>query len=150
MASQRIIDALNQARIRELTVIMQYMNHNYVASGLESPPAADALERIARVEMKHAEQFAERIVYLGGTPVTRPNEITKSEDLPDMLRMDLNAENDAIELYKGFITLCEQEHDPTTRLLFEEILAQEEEHANEFETLLGIDKRVAAESRSSM
>lgn len=140
MANEKVIAALNRARARELAVIMQYMDHHYEVTGLESPPAAEALEDVARVEMKHAEALAERIVYLGGVPTTTPDPVMRAKDLNGMLELDLKAENEAIKLYKGSIKVCQEADDTTSRRLFEDILAQEEEHANTFETLLGIQK----------
>lgn len=140
MGREKVVDALNRGRARELAVIMQYMDHHYEAAGLESPPAAEALEEIARVEMKHAEALAERIVYLGGTPTTKPDEIKRATDLREMLELDLGAENEAIAMYKGFIKVCVEEDDPTSRRLFEDILSDEEGHADTFETLLGVKK----------
>ncbi len=136
--SKKIIDALNEDREFELGAIMQYMGHHYEADGLESPAIIELFKKTAIDEMKHAELLAERIVYLGGTPSTKPSKIMKGGEIRKMVSDDLSAENGAIERYKRHIKLCEKEGDPTTRLMLEGILSQEEEHADLWETTLGI------------
>lgn len=138
--SKKIIDALNLDRAYELAAIIQYMGHHYEAEGMESPAVIDIFKKIAMDEMKHAEKLAERIVYLGGVPVQKPTEIIRGGDLKKMIKDDLAAENEAIKRYKEHIKLCEEEADPTTRLMLEGILSQEEGHADTWETTLGIRK----------
>ena len=77
MSDQRLIDALNKDRSDELGAISQYMCHHYEAEGLESPELVDIFKEIAIDEMKHAEQLAERIIYLGGEATTKPKEIKR-------------------------------------------------------------------------
>ncbi|MBI5810450.1 MAG: ferritin, partial [Deltaproteobacteria bacterium] len=91
-------------------------------------------------EMKHAELLAERIVYLGGVPVQKAAPAKRGGDLEAMVREDLGAENEAIERYKAHIKLCAELGDPTTRLMLEGILSQEEGHADTWETVLGMRK----------
>lgn len=136
--SKKIIDALNEDREFELGAIMQYMGHHYEAEGMESPAIIELFKKTAIDEMKHAEMLAERIVYLGGIPSTKPAPIMKGGELRKMVSDDLAAENGAIERYKKHIKLCIDEGDPTTRLMLEGILSQEEEHADLWETTLGI------------
>lgn len=136
--SKKIIDALNEDREFELGAIMQYMGHHYEADGLESPAIIELFKKTGIDEMKHAEMLAERIVYLGGTPSTKPSKIMKGGEIRKMVSDDLSAENGAIERYKKHIKLCEKEGDPTTRLMLEGILSEEEGHADLWETTLGI------------
>jgi bacterioferritin len=140
MASEKLLEMLNKSRARELGVIIQYMRQHYVADGLESPAIMEMFKEIAVEEMKHAERFGERINYLGGVPTTKPDDILKSDDLKAMIADDLKSENEAIQLYREAIKLCIKEDDPVTRLMYEQILAEEEDHADKFETLLGIKK----------
>lgn len=135
--SKKIIDALNEDREFELAAIMQYMGHHYQAEGMESPAIIELFKKTAMDEMRHAEALAERIVYLGGAPTTKPAQIMKGGELRKMVSDDLTAENEAIARYKNHIKLCTDEGDPTTRHMLEEILAQEEEHADLWETTLG-------------
>lgn len=135
--SKELNDKLNQAIAREIQVSIQYMWHHVMVSGINSAAVKDVFEKIAIQEMKHAEEIAERLNYLGGTPTTQPDPIKVGGTLEKMLQDDLQAEEEAIKLYKGIIDLARKEEDHTTRRLFEGILADEEEHADTFATLLG-------------
>jgi len=139
-AKKKIIDALNIDRSFELAAIIQYMGHHYEAEGLESPAVIDIFKATAMDEMKHAELLAERIVYLGGVPVQKPNTVKRGGALKSMVKDDLAAEDGAIERYKKHIKLCADLGDSTTRLMLEQILSQEEGHADTWETVLGIRK----------
>lgn len=138
--STKIIDALNYDRAEELAAIIQYMGHHYEAEGIESPAVIEIFKKTSIDEMKHAELLAERIVYLGGIPVQKPAGIKRGGSLRGMIEDDLNAENGAIKRYKEHIKLCIEEGDPTTRRMLEQILADEEGHADTWETTLGIKK----------
>ncbi|MFQ5456548.1 MAG: bacterioferritin [Nitrospirota bacterium] len=136
MDNTKLIEVLNKDRADELAAIMQYMGHHYMAKGLESPPIIDMLRDIAMDEMRHAEMIAKRITYLGGEPTTEVSEIKKGGDLKKMLNDDLDAENRAIIRYKEHIKLCDDMNDSTTRRMLEEILSDEEGHADKFKTIL--------------
>lgn len=138
--SQELIDALNKARMDELSAIVQYMKHHYEAVGLESPEIIDLAKDLAIEEMKHSEKLAERINYLGGIPTKQVSPISEGGDLKKMVEDDLTKENGAIEQYKEYIKLASEEGDSTTRLMLEQILSDEENHANTWETVLGIKK----------
>jgi bacterioferritin len=139
-ARKKIIEALNEDRVAELTAIIQYMGHHYEGEGLESPPILELFKSTAMDEMRHAESLAERIVYLGGVPVYKPSAVNRGGELRDMISQDLGLENGAIERYRKHIKLCDELGDSTTRLLLEQILMQEEGHADAFETALGRGK----------
>ena len=140
MAKKKVIDALNKNRADELMAILQYMGHHYEAEGMESPAIMDLFKKSAMDEMKHAEKLAERIIYLGGTPTYQPSPMKKGGDLKQMVRDDLEAENRAIASYKEHIKLCADEADYTSRRMLEGILTDEEDHANNWETVLGVKK----------
>ena len=140
MANEKIIEALNQDRADELGAIIQYMEHHYMAEGLESPAVMEIFKSTAVDEMKHAEALGERINYLGGVPTKQPSEIKMGGDLRKMIQDDLDGENRAISNYKAHIKIAAEEGDPTTRLLLEGILSDEEGHADTWETTLGIKK----------
>ena len=135
--SKELNDKLNDAIAREIAVSIQYMWQHVMGEGMESPGVLDVFKKIAVVEMKHAEAIAERLDFLGGTPTTKPDEIKIGGSLQKMIKDDIMAENDAIKLYRDVIKLAQKEEDITTRRLFEEILADEEGHLAEFQTLLG-------------
>lgn len=136
MGKSELIELLNRAIARELAVSVQYLWHHVMAVGMKSPDVKDILKEIAIAEMKHAEKVAERLQYLGGTPTTKPTEIRVGGTLEEMVRDNLEAEREALVLYKRIIRVAEEEGDPTTRRLFEEILAEEEDHENLFSRLL--------------
>lgn len=135
MASE-LIELLNKAIAREIGVSVQYMWQHVMAIGMKSPEVKDIFEDIAIEEMKHAEKIAERLFYLGGIPTAKPTPIIVGGSLENMVEKDLEAENEAIELYKEIIDLAAKKEDSTTRLLFEEILTEEEEHKHTFTILL--------------
>ena len=136
-ASSALTNMLNQAIAREIQVSVQYMWQHVMAKGLESAAISDVFEDVAIEEMKHAEKIAERIFYFDVFPTIKPDPIKVGGTIKEMLEYDAKAEEEAIELYKKIIKLAGSEGDSTTRLLFEEILANEEEHHDTFTTLLG-------------
>jgi bacterioferritin len=136
-ASSKLTDMMQQAIAREIQVSVQYMWQHVMAKGLESAEIADVFEEVAIAEMKHAEKIAERIFYFDITPTTKPDPIKVGGTLKEMLKYDAKAEEEAIDLYKKIIKQASAEGDSTTRLLFEQILADEEDHHDTFTTLLG-------------
>jgi bacterioferritin len=136
-ASGKLTDMLNKAIAREIQVSVQYMWQHVMAKGLESAKIADVFEDVAITEMKHAEKIAERLFYFDITPTTKPDPIKVGGTVKEMLEYDAKAEEEAIDLYKEIIKQASSEGDSTTRLLFEQILAEEEDHHDTFTTLLG-------------
>jgi len=136
-ASKALTDMMQQAIAREIQVSVQYMWQHIMAKGLESAEIADVFEEVAISEMKHAEKISERIFYFDITPTTKPDPIKVGGTLKEMLEHDAKAEEEAIDLYKQIIKQAASEGDTTTRLLFEQILADEEGHHDTFTTLLG-------------
>ncbi len=136
-ASVKLTDMMQQAIAREIQVSVQYMWQHIMAKGLESAEIADVFEEVAITEMKHAEKIAERIFYFDIVPTTKPDPIKVGGTVKEMLKYDAKAEEEAIDLYKKIIKQASTEGDSTTRLLFEQILAEEEDHHDTFTTLLG-------------
>lgn len=136
-ASATLTDMMNKAIAREIQVSVQYMWQHVMAKGLESAEIADVFEDTAITEMKHAEKIAERIFYFDIVPTTKPDPIKVGGSMKEMLEFDARAEEEAIDLYKAIIKQAQSEGDTTTRLLFEQILAEEEDHHDTFTTLLG-------------
>ena len=134
--SEELIDLMQQSIARELAVSTQYMWHHVMGKGLDSPPFRSMVKQISIAEMKHAEAIAERLDYYGVTPTTRPVEIKVGGELTEMIADDLAAEKDAITLYHTVIERADHDGDVVTRDLFEEILAAEEDHAQQFSSLL--------------
>lgn len=136
MADQRLLDILNKSIARELQVSIQYMWHHVMAVGLESPAVRDIFRDIAIQEMKHAETFAERLDLLGGVPTIQPSPILVGGDLKKMIRDDVKAEEEAVDMYREAIRIAIEVNDPVSRLMYEEILDAEEEHLKTFNDLL--------------
>ncbi len=132
--SQKVIDLLNAARARELTAISQYMAQHYELEDMDYGKLGKKMKEIAIQEMKHAEALAERILFLKGTPVSKPDaEIKKGQDIEAMLNTDIALENEAIKMYNEAIKVCAEEKDHISKQLFEKLLADEEDHFNFFD-----------------
>ena len=136
MASKKLLELMNKGIARELQVAIQYMWQHVLVTGIKSLVVEEVFKEIAITEMKHAEEIAERLAYLGGTPTVKPDPIVVGSNLEEMLRLDEKAEEEAIILYKQTIKVANDENDSTTRRLFEKILAEEEEHIDTFSKLL--------------
>jgi bacterioferritin len=140
---ERVIEVLNEALATELVCVLRYKRHYYMATGLASTAAAAEFLEHANDEMGHADQLAGRITQLQGEPNFDPAglssrshaEYVAGETLQDMLREDLVAERIAIASYQEIIRWL-GDKDPTTRTLFESILAVEEQHADDLLNLL--------------
>jgi len=140
MSRLKIIEALNKDISDELAAIIQYMQHHYMAEGMESVAVIDLFKKASIDEMKHAEILSERVTYLGGEPTTTLSKVKKGGNLKKMIRDNLDSENEAIKQYKEHIKLCADLGDSVTRLMLEKILSDEEKHADTWETILGIKK----------
>ena len=136
MASKELMDMLNEAIANELQVSIQYMWQHVTVPGIHSESVGGIFKKISTTEMKHAEAIAERLDYLGGKLTTKPSPITVGKNVKEMLKIDKKAEENAIKLYKAIIARAAKEGDVVTKKLFEDILTQEEDHHNQFSTLL--------------
>ena len=140
---ETVIKLLNEALATEIVCNLRYRRHYFMAMGIHAQPVAEEFLEHANQEQQHADQLAERIVQLGGAPnfnpeglVTRSHaEYVEGDSLEDMIKEDLVAERIAIDSYKEMV-LYLGEKDPTSRRLMEEILAKEEEHADDLANLL--------------
>ncbi len=136
MVSEKLLELLNKAIARELQVSVQYMWQHVQVTGLDGALVSGIFKKIAIAEMKHAEALAERLDYLDGVPVTKPEPIFVGGSLLEMLKQDEQDEESAIEIYKRGIQLAGEEGDFATRRLLEEILSEEEKHIDTFGKLL--------------
>ena len=136
MASKELLDMMNQAIAREIQVAVQYMWQHVQWSGVKHFAVKDELRSIAVEEMKHAEDIAERVFYLGEKPTTKPAPIFVGNSLEEMITADKKAEEEAIVLYKKILRKALDEGDETTNRLFRQILADEEDHHDTFVSLL--------------
>ncbi len=136
MASKELLNMMNQAIAREIQVAVQYMWQHVQWSGVKHFAVKDELKSIAIEEMKHAEEIAERLFYLGEKPTTKPAPIFVGDNLEEMITADKKAEEEAIVLYKTILRKAMNEGDETTNRLFRQILADEEDHHDTFVSLL--------------
>lgn len=140
---ETVINLLNDALATELICVLRYKRHYFMASGIHSQAAAPEFLEHANEEQQHADQIAHRIVQLGGEPNLNPegmlsrshSEYVEGETLMDMIKEDLVAERIAIDSYREMIDYLGN-NDPTTRRMLEEILAVEEEHADDLVNLI--------------
>lgn len=134
---------LNEALATEIVCTLRYKRHYYAATGINSEGVKAEFLEHANEEQQHADQLAERITQLGGEPNLNPegmlsrshSEYIEGTTLVDMIKEDLVAERIAIDSYSEMIRFF-GDGDPTSRRLMEEILAKEEEHANDLADLL--------------
>jgi len=136
MASRELLEKLNDAVARELQVSIQYMWQHILWRGVRGFAVQEELKKIAIAEMKHAEEIAERLAYLGGRPTTEPAPVFVGETLKEMIERDVKDEEAAIKLYKEIIELARKEGDITTARIFRRILEDEEKHHDFFKSLL--------------
>lgn len=139
----RVIEVLNEALATELVCVLRYKRHYFTAKGIHAQAVANEFLQHATEEQGHADQIALRITQLQGSPNFDPDGLTSrshaeyddSEKLTAMIREDLVAERIAIESYSEMIQWL-GEKDVTTRRMLEDILAVEEEHADDLLNLL--------------
>ena len=132
--SKKVIDLLNSARSRELGAISQYMSQHYELEDRDFGKLAKKIKEVAIQEMKHAEALAERILFLKGTPTSKPDsEAKKGQEIEAILTTDIGLETQAIKMYNEASLVCAAEKDQVAKQIFEKLLAEEEEHLNFFE-----------------
>ena len=140
---ETVLKQLNAALATELVCVLRYRRHHFMAKGIQSKSIADEFLVHSNEEQGHADLLAERIVQLGGEPDFSPEglasrshaEYVEGATLIDMIKEDLVAERIAIDSYREMVNYLGQE-DSTTRRMLEEILAKEEEHADDLASLL--------------
>jgi bacterioferritin len=144
---ETVIKLCNDALATEIVCVLRYKRHYFMAEGINADSVATEFSEHAAEEQMHADRIAQRIVQLGGKPNLSPDGMTarshseyvEGETLIDMIKEDLVAERIAIDSYREIIEYLGKD-DPTTRRMFEEILAVEEEHAEDLVSLLAVAK----------
>jgi len=139
-----VITLLNEALATELICVLRYKRHYFMAKGIHSESIKAEFLQHANEEMAHADLLAKRITELGGEPDFSPDglsershaEYVAGDTLNTMIKEDLIAERIAIESYREMIAYL-ADADPTTQQLLKEILAMEEEHAEDLASLMG-------------
>ena len=146
----RVIEVLQQVLATELVCNLRYRNHYFMASGIMSQPVADEFLEHANEEQQHADLVAKRITQLGGNPDFSPDgmcrrshaEYREGASLTEMITENLVAERVAIETYSEIVRWL-GDTDTTTRTVIEQLLRQEEEHADD---LAGLLDRIEADT----
>ncbi len=134
--NQKVIDLLNEARSRELGAIAQYMIHHYELEDQDFGKLGSKIKEIAIAEMKHAEQLADRILFLHGEPTSKPDGAPKKgQQMTEMLATNIGLESAAIKMYNEAALVCAAEKDQVSKALFEKLLGEEETHFNDFENI---------------
>lgn len=142
-----VIEFLNKALTNELTAINQYWLHYRVLKDWGVDRLAEYERHESIDEMKHADQLAERILFLGGLPNFQAiHRLKVGETVEEILRADLAVEHEAIPLLRDAIAHCETVRDFVTRDLFASILASEEEHVDFLETQFDMIARMGLEN----
>ena len=140
---QQVVEVLNEVLATEIVCTLRYKNHYFMAQGIHSQAVADEFLEHSKDEEQHADMVAKRITELGGEPNFDPEGLTTRahaeynapDTLEGMIREDLVAERIAVSTYSEIIRWLAND-DPTTRRMIEEILAKEEEHADDLAKLL--------------
>jgi len=139
ISRERLIELLNEDLAREYQAVIAYVVYSQVIKGAQYMTIAKELEKHAAEELKHAMTIAKQIDYLGGTPTVRPAPVRVSDSAEEMLRFDLEAENETIRNYKQRIRQCESVGEYALAERIRAILVNEQEHQIDLATALGQD-----------
>jgi len=138
-----VLRLLNEALATEIVCVLRYKRHYFTATGIHAQAVKAEFLEHAAAEQEHADRIAERIIQLDGSPNFSPEgllsrshcEYVEGSSLVEMITEDLIAERIAVDSYAEVISFIGND-DPTTRRMLEQILADEEEHAEELASLL--------------
>ena len=143
----RVIELLNEALKAELTAINQYWLHYRLLANMGVKKLADYERHESIDEMKHADKFADRILFLDGFPNFQAlNPLRIGEGVEEILRADLAAEHEAVEMYRNAVGECEALKDYVSRDLFAEVLKNEEEHVDFLETQFDLIRQIGIQN----
>ena len=144
---EKVIEFLNKALTNELTAINQYWLHYRVLDDWGVHKLAEYERHESIDEMKHADQLAERILFLNGLPNFQAiHKLKVGETVEEILRADLAMEEEAIPLLRDGIEYCETARDYVSRDLFASILESEEEHVDFLETQFEMIERMGLQN----
>lgn len=130
----KVIEVLNKARAMEMYAIIQYMNQHYGLDDQDYGTLAVQMKKIAIDEMRHAEDFAERIKDMDGEPTTDVDgKVIKRQDVRDIYAFDAKVEDDTLDKYNEFIKVCRANDDEVSANLFKRIIEEEQAHFNYFD-----------------
>ena len=137
VSRERLIELLNEDLAREYQAIIAYVVYSQVLKGAQYMKIAAELEKHAAEELAHALVIAKQIDYLGGMPAAAPKAVRTSEDPEEMLRLDLDNENETVRNYRDRVRQCEALGEYALAENIREILMQEQEHQIDLATALG-------------
>jgi bacterioferritin len=136
VSSKQLLDFLRKGIELELQVSMRYMWQHIFVKGLDGAIVEKIFRDLAIVEMKHAEDLADRLALLNGVPPNQFAPVRVGSTLAEMLREDERTEEQMVTLYNQAIQLARKEGDFATARLLEEILTEEEKHLDKIGKLL--------------
>jgi len=139
LTREKLVDLLNGDLAREFQAVIAYVNYSQVLKGAAYMNIAAELAVHAAEELAHALILSNQIDYLGGMPTTIPKPVKTSKKAVDMLRFDLDNENETIRQYRRRVKQCDELGEFATAEHIREILLQEQDHQIALATALGID-----------
>jgi bacterioferritin len=146
---EQLIGLLNEDLAREYQAVIAYVVYSQAIKGAEFMSIAKELEVHAKEELQHALIVSKLIDYLGGMPTVSPLPVKTSEKAEEMLRFDLDNENDTVRAYRERVRQCEALGEYAMAEQIREILVQEQEHQIDLATALGIDVPDVSKDRKS-
>lgn len=148
ISRDQLADLLNEDLAREYQAIIAYVVYSQVLKGAEYMSIASQLETHAQEELKHALIISRQIDYLGKMPVVTPKPVRTSEDPREMLRFDLDNENETIRNYRQRVRQCEALNEFAMAEQIRQILIDEQDHQIDLATALGEDPPDLAAAKS--
>jgi bacterioferritin len=139
VSRDRLAELLNEDLSREYQAIISYVVYSQVLKGAEFMSIAEQLELHAQQELKHALIISKQIDYLGKMPTVTPKSVRTSEKAKDMLRFDLDNENETIKNYRARVRQCEALGEFAMAELIRQILVDEQDHQIDLATALGVE-----------
>lgn len=139
ISRDRLADLLNEDLSREYQAIIAYVVYSQVLKGAEYMDIAAQLEIHAKQELDHALTLSRQIDYLGKMPTVTPKQVKTSDKAKDMLRFDLDNENETIRNYRDRVRQCEALGEYAMAEQIRQILMQEQDHQIDLATALGVE-----------
>jgi bacterioferritin len=139
VSRERLIELLNEDLAREYQAIIAYVVYSQVIKGAQYMSIAGELEQHAAEELRHALVIAKQIDYLGGEPAVAPLPVMMSDDPEELLRFDLQNENDTVRAYRDRVRQCESMGEYGMAEQIRQILVNEQDHQIDLATALGFD-----------
>ena len=139
VSREELVELLNEDLSREYQAIIAYVVYSQVLKGAQYMNVAQELEQHALEELQHALTIAKQVDYLGGMPTVQPQPVRTSEDPREMLRFDLDNENETIRNYRKRVRQCESLGEFAIAEHIRKILVTEQEHQIDLATALGVE-----------